>query len=345
MDDTINILRQFVLTHSPSGYERQAQTLFAKAIYPFVNSVSLDVHGNITAFRKGKSDKSVMLMAHIDEIGFLIKYIDEKGYLYFSEIGGIDTNILPGLKLDICGDEGIVTGVVGKKPVHLQTKEERNQPLQVEDLWIDTGTGNEKGKNHKLRIGNYATYHKDFQYVEDTKEVIAPSLDDKIGTFVLLEVARQLKNVEDLPDIYFVSSVQEELGARGAQMITSSLHPDVGIAIDVTHATDYPGMQATKDGDIRLGGGVVIPVGPNMDYDLSNKIINTAKSSGASYQLEALSRPSGTDANYIQLSPTGVNTSLLSIPCRYMHTPNEIISMADVDNSVKLLKALLQKLY
>ena len=334
-----DILHQMLLTASPSGSEEQLTTLFAEQIRPFVDEVYTDVNGNCIAHKKGSGPK-VMLMAHADEIGLMISYIDDRGFLYFKEIGGIDTNILPGQRVSIMGQQGPVSGVIGKKPIHLQDKSENTKQLEPEDLWIDIAAKDKADALSKVQIGDVATLQGSPVLLNGTL-LLSRSLDDKIGLAVLMGLAQNLQSIHTDKDIYLVASVQEELGARGAKMITEAIRPDVGIAIDVTHATDYPTMSPAKDGDISLGKGAVIPMGPNMSKGINQQLISLAESNGIPYQIEAIARPTGTDAREIQVAGTGIRTGLISIPCRYMHTPSEVVSLADADSAIDLLSAYL----
>ena len=238
------------------------------------------------------------------------------------------------------GQQGLVTGVIGKKPIHLQDKSENTKQLEPEDLWIDIAAKDKADAQSKVQIGDVATLQGNPVQLNDTL-LLSKSLDDKIGLAVLMGLAQNLQTLQTDKDIYLVASVQEELGARGAKMITEAIRPDIGIAIDVTHATDYPTMSPAKDGDISLGKGAVIPMGPNMSKGINQQLISLAKSNGIPYQIEAIARPTGTDAREIQVAGTGIRTGLISIPCRYMHTPSEVVSLADADSAIALLSAYL----
>lgn len=337
-----DILLESLRMASPSGSEEQITKLFANAIMTYVDDVVCDVNGNCIAHKKGNGPK-VMLMAHADEVGLMISYIDDRGYLYFNQIGGIDTNILPGQRILIQGKQGIVTGVIGRKPIHLQGESERGKNLSPEDMWIDIAAKDKTDALSKVQVGSVATYATTPVIVSDT-HILSKSLDDKIGIAVLIGLAYNLLSISTDCDIYLVASVQEELGARGAQMVSEAILPEIGIAIDVTHATDYPTMSLAKDGDISLGKGVVIPWGPNMNKGINQKLISIAESNKIPYQVEAIAKPTGTDARMIQVAGKGVMTGLISIPCRYMHTPNEMVSLADADNAIALLTEFLQEL-
>ena len=226
------------------------------AVSPYIDEVIIDVNGNCIAHKKG-SGKKIMLMAHADEIGLMITYIDSKGFLYFKEIGGIDTNLLPGLRICITGKRGPIIGVIGRKPIHLQNKDEGNKDLSPEDLWIDIAAKDKTDALSKVQIGNVASFIGQPTQLSDTI-VTSKALDDKIGLAILAGLARNLQHITTDNDVYLVASIQEELGARGAQTVTEAIRPDLGIAIDVTHATDYPTISPSKDGDVSLGKGVVV---------------------------------------------------------------------------------------
>lgn len=313
--------------------------LFRDSVSSYVDEISTDAMGNCIAHKKGEGPK-VMITAHADEIGLMVHYIDEKGFLYFKEIGGVDTALLMGRKVLVHGNDGSVIGVIGKKPIHLQDKKNPSLEINPEDLWIDIAARDGNEARAKVSIGSIATILADVSYLSNTV-VASKALDDRIGIFVLTEIARQLNAIK--ADVYLVATVQEELGARGAQVAAETIKPSIGIAIDVTHATDYPTSNAVHDGDIQVGKGVVISNGPNMDKTLTSKIKKIADEAKIPYQMEAIARPTGTDARMIQVSGTGVKTGLLSIPCRYMHTPNEVVSLDDADACIRLLVKYLHR--
>lgn len=335
-----DILTQSLLTPSPSGSEERVTALFAEAIRPYVDKITTDSNGNCIAHKQGTGSK-VMIMAHADEIGLMISYIDDRGFLYFNPIGAIDTNILPGLRVIIQGKNGSVTGIIGKKPIHLQNEKETGKPLSPEDLWIDIAATSKTDALTKVQVGDVATFEPNAQLL-DNDRIISKSLDDKIGLITLIGVAKTLKDSNTDKDLYFIASVQEELGARGAQMVSEAILPDIGIAIDVTHATDYPSMSPAADGDIKLANGPVVPLGPNMNKGINQTLITIAEANTIPYQVEAIAKPTGTDARMIQVAGHGIKTGLISIPCRYMHTPGEMVSLSDTDNTIILLTEYLK---
>jgi endoglucanase len=339
-NDTKEILLELLQMECPSGSEEQVIDLFGNSVSSFVDEVTVDVNGNSIAHRKGNG-KKVILMAHADEVGLLIHYIDDRGFLYFKELGCIDTNLLPGQRVAISGKKGIITGIIGKRPIHLQDKADGSKELMPEDLWIDIAAKDKVDAMSKVKLGAVASYISKPLIMSDTI-IASKSLDDRIGIAILIGVAKNLQKKKSDYDIYFVASAQEELGARGAQTVTESIMPEIGIAIDVTHATDYPTTSPVKYGDISLGKGVVISLGPNINKTLRQSFIDIADTNRIQYQIEVLAKPTGTDAKMIQVAGKGVLTGLLCIPCRYMHTPNEIVSLTDADNAITLLSEYLQ---
>lgn len=334
------VLFQSLNMTAPSGSEEQVTSLFCDFVSTYVDEVSTDANGNCIAHKRGSGQK-IMFMAHADEIGLMVSYIDDRGFLYFKEIGGIDTKMLPTQRVSIIGKNGLIKGVIGCKPIHLQDKSDNNKELSPEDLWIDIAASCKEDAQAKVQIGAVATFESNATNLSDTL-ILSKSLDDRIGLAVLMGLAQNLPHIATDADIYFVASIQEELGARGAKMITESIRPDIGIAIDVTHATDYPSMSPAKDGDISLGKGPVIPFGPNMTKGINQLLASIADSKAIPYQIEAIAKTTGTDAREIQVAASGIKTGLISIPCRYMHTPSEVVSLADTDNAISLLLEYLQ---
>lgn len=328
------IFHRLLTTAAPSGYEGAVQEVYKELMTPYVDSIETDTMGNVMAVKKGpEGSPKVMLTAHCDEIGFLVSNIDDNGFLYVQEIGGIDTDLLPGRRVEIQTEKGVVNGIFGKKAIHL-TKGEEKKKLSIEDVWLDIAATSKEDALKRVEVGDYVTFAKDAIFY-DNQRVASPSTDDRIGVWTLIEMARMLKDEVLGCSVYFVSTCQEELGARGAKTAADYIHPDVGIAIDVTHATDYPTAETRLAGNIKLGGGPVITMGPNINQEVCQGL--KAAVGKTAVQYEAIARPTGTDANVIQLSSCGVKTGLVSIPCRYMHTPYEMVSLDDARGAAELL--------
>ncbi len=332
----LDLLDLLLQSPSPSGHEMPVATEFCKFIEKYVDEVQVDSMGNVIAHKKNIGAEKLLLISHADEVGFMVTYIDNRGYLYFQPIGGIDVNLLPGLQVEIQDVRGKVMGVVGKKPKHLIKKDDGNQQLRFEDLWIDIGVKDKIDAEKYVHIGDYITYKPSITKMPNNL-LTSKSLDDKAGLAVIAEVAMFLNAHATKYDLYFVASTQEELGTRGATIVANRILPDKCIAIDVTHANDYPHITPFRSGEIKLGNGAVIAVGPNINGHMANALENIAKQYNFAYQIEAISTPTGTDARQVQISGTGVSTALVSIPCRYMHSPIEIVSLDDIDSAANII--------
>ena len=338
---TEGLLNKLLMTAAPSGYEGAVQVVFREHIAPYVASTETDTMGNVIAIRPGPDGcPKVMVTAHCDEIGFLVSNIDDNGFLYVQEIGGIDTELLPGRRVEIHTEKGIVNGIFGKKAIHL-TRGEEKKKLEISDIWLDIAANNKQDAEARVQIGDYVTFAKEAIFYENGM-VASPSTDDRIGVWTLIETARRLSHKALKCSVYFVSTCQEELGARGAKTAADYIHPDVGIAIDVTHATDYPTADTKLTGFIGIGKGPVITMGPNINREVCRGLKTATREGNVQY--EAIARPTGTDANVMQLSSCGVKTGLVSIPCRYMHTPYEVVSIEDARGAAKLLANYLKSL-
>ncbi len=329
------LLYKLLTTAAPSGYEEAVQSIFKVSIAQYVDIIETDILGNVIAVKKGPiGSPRLMLSAHCDEVGFLVSNIDENGFLYIQEIGGIDTDLLPGRKVDIHTEKGIVPGIIGKKAIHLNKGEEKKK-IEVSDIWIDIAASSRREAMNSVQIGDFVTYAKDVVLYENHL-LASPSTDNRIGVWTLVETAKLLAGKPLNCNIFYVSSCQEELGSRGAKTAADHIHPDVGIAIDVTHSTDYPTADTKLVGTINLGNGPVITMGPNINAEVCRQLKMVAGDLPVQY--EAIARPTGTDANVMQLSSGGVRTGFVSIPCRYMHTPYEMVSIEDALNAALLLK-------
>lgn len=307
---------------------------FTDAIKPFVSEVSTDALSNIIAHQQGNG-KSIMLIAHHDVVALMVTHIDDDGFLYVKPAGGIDVSILPARKVVIRHEGKDITGIIGKKPYHL-LKDEQNGRFSYDNLWIDIGARSQTEALQMVSKGDYAYFSSESE--ELLNDLITGSyLDDQVGLNVLLKLAEQLSNKEVSWDMFFVASNHEEIGMRGASVVAHSIKPDVCICIDVTHATDYPTMNVICDGDIKLGEGCVLAKGPNIYPPLFKRLEETAIKHKIKYQVEVSPYSTGTDANVIQLSGEGVKTAVVSIPCRYMHTPHEVCSKNDIESAIKII--------
>lgn len=338
-----DFLRRLLETPSPSGYEQQIQKLVREYVAGFADEVRTDLHGNVIAARNPQAKLRVMLAGHCDQIGFLVQYIDNEGFLYVQTIGGWDPVVLVGQRLTVWGESGPINGVAGRKAIHLLTDEERKQVPKLKDMWVDIGAKDKAEAASLVRVGDPVTLALGLTSMRNNL-AYAPAMDDKVGLWVALEALRRTTPNSLSCGLFAVSTVQEEIGLRGATTSAYGVHPHVGIAIDVTHATDCPTIDKKTEGDIALGRGPVVYRGPNMNPRVVDKLLETATAREIQVQMAASGRATGTDANTIQTSRGGVAAGLVSIPNRYMHSPVEMISLDDIDRAADLLAGFVLRL-
>ncbi len=329
-------LKKLMDTPSPSGFEQPIQRLVREELKKFADEVKTDVHGNVIGAKNPDGYPRIMLASHCDEIGFMVKYIDKNGFIYFSAIGGIDPHIVPGQRVKVYAKQGPILGVVGKKPIHVMKKEEREKVVEFSHQWIDIGVSSKKEAEKIVEIGDPIVFAPGLEKMQGNL-VASRSFDDKMGVFIICEVLKALSEQTIEASVFATSTVQEEIGLRGAQTAAYSIDPQIGIAIDVDIATDFPEINKKREGDIRIDKGVVIFRGPNINPKVGEMLIQTAKEEKIPYQLAGASRATPTDANVIQLSRAGVATALVSVPTRYIHTPVEVLSLSDIESTVRLL--------
>jgi endoglucanase len=332
----LEFLKKILETPSPSGYERPVQDLVRQYAAGFADKVTTDSHGNVIAVKNPNGPLRVMLAGHCDQIGLLVQHIDAEGYLYCQTIGGWDPIQLVGQRMTIWTGAGPVAGVIARKAIHLLTEEERKQVPKLKDLWLDIGAKDKAEAEGLVRIGDPVTFQLGYQTMRN-ELANSPAMDDKCGLWVVIEALRRAGLKKLNCALFAVSTVQEEIGLRGAQTSTFGIDPHVGIAVDVTHATDCPTVDKKQEGDIALGKGPVIYRGPNMNPVVVDRLIETAKAGEVPYQIAASGRATGTDANAMQVARAGVATGLVSIPNRYMHSAVETISLFDIDRAADLL--------
>jgi len=334
----LDFLKRYMSAICPTGYEEEASRIWREEAEAFADRTWVDQHGNTVAVVNEAGSPRIMLAGHADEIGLLITYIDDEGFLYFSALGGWDTQVLPGQRVRIKTKNGVVLGVIGRKPIHLLQEEDRKKVVKMEDLWIDIGAKDRDEAVSLVALGDPAVLDYDFADLRNGL-VAARGFDDRIGAFVVLEAARLAAAENPKAAIYVVATVQEEIGLRGARTSAFDIDPKIGIAVDVGHATDMPGMATEKKkyGEASMGKGPIVTRGPNINPALFDRVIETANAEKIPHQIEAYPRGTGTDANAIQLSRGGVVTGLIGVPNRYMHSPSEVVHLDDVENCAKLI--------
>ncbi len=337
MEETsLQFFRNLLETPSPSGYEAPVQEVVRSYLAGFADDVRTDVHGNVIAVRNPDAPVRLMLAGHCDQIGLIVQHIDDEGFLYVGAIGGWDPLMLIGQRMHVWTRSGPVLGVIARKPIHLLTEEDRKKVPKLKDLWLDIGAANKAESAKLVRIGDAVTLELGYHEALN-RRAISPAMDDKAGAWVIIEALRRIEAKNLQCAVFAVSTVQEEVGLRGARTSAFGIDPHVGVAVDVTHATDCPTIEKKEEGEVSLGKGPVIARGPNMNPKVVDLLIDCADAASIPYQLAAEGRATGTDANAIQVNRAGVATALVSIPNRYMHSPVEMISLDDIDHAANLL--------
>ncbi len=334
--ESVDFLRQLIGIASPSGFEWGIQGILKKRMTPLCDDVRADVHGNVIGVINPKAPVRVMLSGHCDEIGLMIIHVEDRGFLSFAAVGGVDTAVISGQRVKIHSAKGAVFGVIGRKPIHMLEPEERGKALKMHELWIDIGAKNRKEAEKHVSVGDYVTIDVGLELMLNNL-VAGRGFDDRAGAFVVVETLRRLKGRKLKVGVYGVTTVQEEIGLRGARTSAYGIDPHVGIAVDVGFASDYPGGDVKRTGECKLGKGPTLHRGPNINPVLARLMESSAKKHKIPFQITAEPGATGTDANAMQINRSGVAAALISIPNRYMHTAVEVISLEDLDNTSRLL--------
>ncbi|MBS1706672.1 MAG: M42 family metallopeptidase [Armatimonadetes bacterium] len=337
--ESLQFFKDIVNVPSPSGYEQKAAEIYRKYC-SFADEVKTDSHGNTWAVLNPQAKMKIMLAGHMDEIGFIIHYIDDQGMLYFSTIGGHDSAIIVGQRVWVHGSKKLV-GVIGRKAIHLLEEDERKKKPEVKDLWIDIGASTREEAEQLVSLGDVATYQWEFQEVLGDRAV-ARGFDNKMGSFIVAEALRLLKEDGGLDPgvgVYAVATVQEEIGLRGARTSAFEINPQSGLAVDVNHAVDYPGVSKSRYGQLDVGKGPSVMRGANASPVVFNMIKDGAAKEKIPYQVDVAPGGTGTDGNAMQISRSGMAVGILGVALRYMHTPCELLSITDVENCAKLMAA------
>lgn len=331
------LLQKLIETPTPSGWELPGQRLLADYVAPYADDVRLDVHGNLHAVLNPGAPVRFMLDGHCDEIGLIVEYIDDNGFVFVQPIGGINIQLLPGERVIFQAPGGAVRGVVGRKPIHLMDTDERTKGVQkISDLWVDIGAGSKKEALKALPIGTPGVVESGWRPLLGDR-VSGRAFDDRVGAVVVMDVLRRLKGRKINVELHVVSATQEELGLLGSHTAAHAVNPHAGIAVDVTFATDDPTGEKKRIGEVSLGKGPAIATGPSYDHGLFDAIMATAKKSKIPVQPEVNPRANGTDSYVMRLTRDGVANGLVSIPLRYMHSAVETIALSDVENASQLL--------
>ena len=336
-DSSIAFLKRLLDSPGPSGYEGAPARVWRTEAATFAE-VSGDVAGNSIAIVNPDGAPTIMLDGHIDEIGVIVQYIDDDGFVHISGIGGWDPQVLVAQRIRFLGREGDVLGVVGKKPIHLLKTEDREKASKITDLWVDIGAANRAEAESRLSVGDAGVI--DQRTVEfPNGRLVSRSIDDRIGAFVVLEALRRYAAKPGGAKVVAVATTQEEIAwnGGGALVCAQCVNPKMAVVVDVTFATDHPGMEKKEHGDHRMGSGPVLARGGLINPVVFALLRESAERASIPFTVHAVARDTSTNADAIHMAREGVATALVSLPNRYMHSPNEMVSLADVDHAAELL--------
>jgi endoglucanase len=341
---SLSFLRTLLDSPGPSSYETLPARVWRAEAASFAARVNADVSGNSFATINPGAQPRVMLAGHIDEIGVMVTYVDEDGYLSFDTIGGWDHQVFVGQRVQLLGRDAPVAGVIGKKAIHLMEKEAREKVSKAEDLWIDIGAATRKEAESRIRIGDPGVLASSVLEFPNGR-LVSRSLDNRVGAFVVLEALRLLAQTPPSAEVTATATTREEIGhtGGGARTGATAVVADVALVVDVTHATDYPGIEKRKHGEYRLGGGPALTRGAAINPVLFDLLVRTAEAEGIPYSIEAAPRETSTDADSIFTSLKGVATALVSVPLRYMHSPNEMVALEDLERTARLLAGVARR--
>jgi endoglucanase len=336
---SLEFLKELLDSPSPSGHEAVAQRIWCEYVRRYADEIRTDSYGNAVAVLNPGGDPKIMLDGHIDEIGMIVKYIDEKGFLYVQRIGGVDSALAASKRVWVHAAGGKVAGVIGSTPIHLQDKGADRKTPKLHELYVDIGASTRKEAEKHVSVGDPLTFCDAFQLL--TKDVaVARGMDNRAGTWVVAEAVRIASEQKPECAIYACSSIQEEVGLIGATMQAQRLKPDAAIVVDVTFATDTPGIDVKQHGQIKLGGGPSVSIGRENHPVLVERIRRVAKKKKIRHQIEAFHVTGGTDAHAIHIQNGGIPSALVSVPNRYMHSTVETINLKDLQLAAELIAAV-----
>jgi endoglucanase len=336
-ESSVAFLKRLLDTPGPSGFESAPARLWRDEARAFAE-VTNDVTGNSIAVVNPGGSPTIMLAGHIDEIGVIVTYIDDDGYLYIGPIGGWDAQVLVAQRIRIMGRNGDVYGVIGKKPIHVIKPDERKKASDITDLWIDIGARSREEAERLVSVGDPGVI--DSRTIDFPNNcIVSRSIDDRIGAFVVLESLRRYAQQPGLARVAAVATTQEEIAYQGggARVSATRVGPEMAIVVDVTHATDFPGAEKKEHGHHKIGGGPVLTRGSIVSPVVFSLLRDAASRLSIPFTVHAAGRESWTDADAIHVAREGIATALLSIPNRYMHSPNEMVSLEDLDRAAALI--------
>lgn len=346
MSSDIAFLERLLDAPGPSGFEVRAARVWRDEASTFADEVRADVNGNSFATINPAGGPRVMLAGHIDEIGLQVTHVDDDGYLYVDEIGGWDPQVLVGQRVSILARGGDVPGVIGKKAIHLMTADDRKKASETKKLWVDVGASSaDQVAELGIRVGDPMVLDQGLVRLAGDR-IVSRAVDNRIGAYVVLEALRLLAADPPGAAVTAVATAQEEIGysGGGARAGAFALEPDVALVVDVTFSTDVPDVEKKELGDHRIGGGPVLSRGSASHDRVFQMLADTAEEEGIPYTIQAAPRNTRTDADGIYLTRSGVPTGLVSVPNRYMHSPNELVSLSDLKATAALLAAFIRRL-
>lgn len=343
MDLDLDFLKALLTAPGPSSFESRPAAVFRERAETLGLATRRDPYGSVFAVAGEGRRPRLLLSGHIDEIGLLVTHVDEHGFAWFKTVGGWDAQQLVGQRVRVLGRKGDVIGLIGRKPIHLMTPEDRRKVAKVEDLFIDVGAKDREEATKAVEPGDAAVLEQPLVELLGGR-IASKAIDDRIGAYVALEVARRAAEADIAAEVIASATVQEEIGGVGAAAAAFALEPDVAIAIDVTHATDVPGIQAKQEGDHPLGSGPELQVGSYVHRGVLELLRRTAEEEGIAYTMGTSPRRTATDADQLAKARAGVPSAVVSVPNRYMHSSNEMVDPADVEAVVRLLTAFAARL-
>ncbi len=338
--ESLEFLKELLTTPSPSGYESNIQKIWCEYVRPFADEIRTDAYGNAIAVLNPKGDPKLLLDGHIDELGLMIKHITKEGFIYFQRIGGVDPALIRSKRVNIHTKKGIVRGVIGATAIHLLDRTKDQKAPKMHELYIDIGAADDKAAKRKVAIGDPITFVDDFEML-DKNIAIARAFDNRIGCWIAAETLRLAAASKTKPKcaLYACSSIQEETGCNGAQMQVANVKPDVAIAIDVTHATDTPGIDVKLHGEVKMSKGPTVSIGRENHPVLVKRLRSVAEKKKIPLQIETFSTTGGTDAYVMWTKNGGVPSAIVSPPTRYMHSTAEMMDLRDLQRVVDWLTA------
>ena len=342
---TPELLQRLLTVAGPSGRETGPAEVWREACSEFADEVRGDHVGSSMARVKGTADgPTLAIIGHIDEIGVHVTHIDDDGYLHFGEVGGWDPVVLIGQRVRIATRDGSVPGVIGRKPIHLIRGADREKAPPIKDLHIDIGAKDGDEAREMVRVGDAGVIDAEPVALPNDR-LVSRALDNRIGCYVAAEAARLVAEAGRAPgDVLALAVVQEETTFAGARTSAFALEPDLAVVVDVTHATDQPGVDLGPITKHPLGSGPVIARGTVLHPKVTELLYETGEQEGIAFSVESLGRMTGTDADAVHISRAGIPTGIVSVPLRYMHSPVELVSIPDIENAAKLIAAFAQKL-